>query len=85
MSTTNAVAVGNGAYKLATGYAANNFAMAANGATPLTSSSGATLPTTDRLNIGGAPGTVQIDNHLKRLTYWNTRLSNSTLQPLSAV
>jgi len=43
-----------------------------------------TMPIVDRLNIGAsAVGSLLINGTIKRLTYWPTRLSNSTLQAIS--
>lgn len=67
-----------GAYKV------NDFAGSLNGATVLTDTSG-TVPFVSRAQIGVLLGATQILNgHVKRITYWPKRLSNSELQAITA-
>jgi len=70
--------------KTSLAYQQDNFAGAADGAAVVTDTSG-TLPTVDRLFIGanwsGAGGFL--GGTIRRLTYWNQRLPNSTLQAVT--
>jgi hypothetical protein len=63
-------------------YVVNNFAASIDGGTAQTDVSG-TLPTTSTLNIGSISGGSQFGGTIKRLTYWPTRLSNTTLQQIT--
>lgn len=71
--------------KVAAAYAAADFAMSWNGATPGTASAGA-LPTVDTMYIcSNSTGVAQfLDGTIARLTYYPTRLPNATLQALTA-
>jgi hypothetical protein len=69
--------------KLAAGYKLNDFAASYAGAAAVLDGAG-TLPTVDRLQIGNLLGTGYLNGHLRRLAYYNTRLSNAELQRLSA-
>lgn len=75
------------ARKLASSYAANDFANSVNGGAVSTDSSG-TVPTVDRLFIGsrspGGGGVNILNGSVKRLTYWPRRLSDSTLRALTS-
>jgi len=65
------------------GYKINDFAAARNGAlgTPDTSGS---LPSLDRLMIGcNFVGVAQLNGTIERLTFWLTRLPNTTLQRIT--
>jgi hypothetical protein len=69
--------------KVAIAIKASDYAYSANGLTPVTSS-GANIPVVDRLTIGGGSGTSnEANGTIRRLTYWPTRLSNSTLQAVT--
>ena len=69
--------------RIATAYAANNFAVSVNGSTPLLDSTGS-VGNTPSMTIGSVAGTSQyLNGHIRRLTYWKTRLSNTTLQSLT--
>lgn len=70
-------------YRIAAAYKANDFAVSLGGATPVTDTSG-TLPTVDRLRIGTDQGGATLCGHIKRLAYYPRRLSDSTLQALTA-
>jgi hypothetical protein len=49
-----------------------------------TEDTSATIPTVDQLRIGANPtGANPLNNTIKRLTYWPTRLNNTTLQQLT--
>ena len=63
-------------------YAVNNFGASIDGGTAQTDVSG-TLPTTSTLSIGATSGNNQFGGTIKRLTFWPTRLSNSTLQAVT--
>lgn len=67
-------------YKGAVAIKTNDFGFSENGSTPTTDTSG-TLGTVDRLGIGAdAGGAAPLNGTISRLTYWPTRLSNTTLQ-----
>lgn len=69
--------------KVGYGFAANNL-VATWGGTTLTDLT-ASLPTVDRLFIGGSnAGTFPLNGHIQRLTYFNKRLPDATLKALSA-
>jgi hypothetical protein len=69
--------------RLASAYKANDFASTVNGATVSTDAVG-TIPTVDRLGIGSRLGTLQWNGHIRAITYYNTRLPNTSLQALTA-
>ena len=70
--------------KLAFRYAANDFAAVINGGAVGTDTSG-TLPAVNRLTIGmSAISTAQINGHIRRVTFYPVRLSNTQLQALTA-
>ena len=75
----------NTAAKFAGAYAVNNLGVSLNGATAVTDTS-ATMPTAlNRLHIGSdhiAANRVKAGT-IRRLTYWPTRLANSTLQSIT--
>lgn len=72
--------------KSASSYKANDFASAANGGAAVTDTAG-TVPTVDRLTIGvrGDGTATFLNGWVKRITYYNTRLPDSTIQGLSAL
>lgn len=62
----------------------NSFAIAAANAVLSTSSTPSLMPTVNTLGIGMAPGSdFQLNGTIRRLTYWPSRLSNSTLQAIT--
>lgn len=75
----------NAIKKIAAAYKANDFAASINASAVATDTSGA-LASYDRINIGsnynGSGGFL--NGHLRSLSYYNTRLPNSTLQALTA-
>lgn len=73
----------NVAAKIAFAYKANDFAASVNGAAALTDASGS-VPTVDRLLIGGNGITNILNGHIRRIAYYPSRLSNAQLQALSA-
>lgn len=66
-------------------FAVNDIALSMDGGS-ITSDTSATLPTVTTLSLGAAyyTGLDQINGHIKRLTYWNSRKPNAELQALSA-
>lgn len=75
--------VGGTNYKVAYAYKVNDFAASKNGGAVGTDAAG-TLPTPTALRIGSnqAP-TGFLNGYLRRMAYYNTRLSNAQLQALS--
>ena len=70
--------------KIAAAVRLNDFAASLNGAAPATDISG-TLPTVNRLGIGNNPtGTSALNGHIRSIRYYPTRLTNATLQALTA-
>lgn len=70
-------------FKIGFGYAANDFASVKNGGTVVTDLVG-TVPTPSSLGIAtGAASGTSFNGHVRSLKYYNTRLSNSTLQGLT--
>lgn len=85
--TVTCASVDGTIYKAAIAWAANDFALCVNGATPSTDSSG-TVPTgIARLAIGGAPyggsGASQAGHPFRRAAYYPKRLSNAVMQTLT--
>lgn len=73
----------NGDCRVATAWAANDFAASFNGQTTLTGSSGS-LATVDRLNIGTSPtGTTQPNTHIQEIAYFSRRTPNAQLEAWS--
>lgn len=68
--------------KTAAAYAANNFSIVHAGAAAVTDVSG-TLPTVTRLLVGADQAGNYQCGRIKRLTYWPTRLSDTTLQKIT--
>lgn len=69
--------------KAALAYKANDFALSANGAAAVTDTSG-TLPTVNSLNIGYNTTTDVLCSHIRKISYYNTRVSNAQLQTLTS-
>jgi hypothetical protein len=71
-------------YRAALAAKANDFGFAENGGASQSDSSG-TMPSVDRAGIGMEPigNGSQGNVHIRRLTYWPQRLSNSTLQTIT--
>jgi hypothetical protein len=75
--------VANQTYKAASAYKLNDFAHSLDGNSPETDTSG-TLPTVNKINLGAdLNGANLVNGHIAKFYYWNTRLSNGTLQFLS--
>ena len=71
------------AFKVAGAYKANDFALCSNGGAVGTDTSGA-VPTVTQLSIGAINGgTHQLNGHIRRITYWPTRLANAELQAIT--
>ena len=80
--TTSASISANTTFKGALAYIANNYGSSFNGAATQTGTG--SIPVVNRLNIGNTSfGGASLNGHIKRLTYYPTRLSNSTLQALT--
>jgi hypothetical protein len=76
-TTVNTRARVAGAYKL------NDLAIVLNSGTVATQLT-ALLPVATQATLTTAPGSAGTNNHIRRLTYWPTRLSNSTLQGITS-
>lgn len=70
--------------KSALGYAVNNVSIAEGGLLRGSDSTFAGLAGITKLGIGDRFGTLAINGHIKRLTYYNKRVSNTELQALSS-
>jgi hypothetical protein len=73
----------NAVEKLAYAFQANNFAFARNGALVGTDTSGS-IPTVNRLDLGGITGSAVLNGHIRRTTFYPVRLSDLQLQALTA-
>jgi hypothetical protein len=70
--------------RIAAAIKANDFAASLDGGTAMTDTSG-TVPTVVLMEIGCAPSGVILGTQLhRRLTYWPTRLADTTLQSITA-
>ena len=79
--TNNIPAKTAGAYKV------NDFAASFNGGTVATDTVGAVPTTVDRLTLGTnttLTASSYLNGHIRQIAYYNTRLSNATLQTLTA-
>ena len=72
----------NTSAKIVLGYKVNDIAQTINSASPQTDSS-ATIPSVDRMIIGGGVGVVNTNGHIRRIAYYPTRLANEQLQALT--
>ena len=77
-------AIGAGAiFAQANAYKTNDFAISTNGGTVSTDTTG-NVPTTNRMVIGAnVAASGYINGTIRRLTYWPTRLANTTLQQIT--
>jgi hypothetical protein len=75
--TTNATA------RISATYKAADFALSTNGNTVATLSSGTVPSSLTQLTLGIEPTGACINAPIRRLTYWPTRLPNSTLQAIT--
>ena len=80
-STTNSTVL-NTKGKLATSFALNSFQACLNGESVASDTLG-TLPTVTQAVIGNAVGAFIFNGPISRLTYWPTRLANSTHQAIT--
>jgi hypothetical protein len=80
---TNAYTV-NQTVKCALAYKVNNFAASFNGAAATTDTAG-TIPTVNRMTLGSSwdGSNFFLSGHIRQLTYYKTRLLNTTLQTLT--
>lgn len=69
-------------FREAIAWKANDFAASVNGSAPLTDSLG-TLPTVTQFDIGCVTADSQWSGHIRKLAYYDQRLSNADLQTLS--
>jgi len=70
--------------KIACAYKVNNFAISANASSPAIDTSG-TVPTVNQMLIGTNSGSNnELSGVIRRLTYWPTRLADTTLQSITA-
>jgi hypothetical protein len=72
----------NSRRKAAAAYKVDDIAMSLQGSIPIVDTS-ATLPTPVKMTIGAAEATTQMTGTIRRLTYWPTRMPNSTLQAVT--
>jgi hypothetical protein len=85
MYPTSTTIAANTPYKQAIAYKANDFATAANGAAPVTDTSG-TVPTPITLGIGSATYTssVQLNGHIRRIAAFPRRLADAELTSITS-
>lgn len=70
--------------KQALGYAANNFGLSLNGGTSAVDTTGTVPSGLTRMSIGNTTAANSaINGTIRRLTFWPTRLANSTLQSIT--
>jgi hypothetical protein len=70
-------------YKTTIAYKVNDFAFDSNAGAIQTDTSG-TVPIVNNLSIGNIAASSQINGTIKQISYYNTRLSNSTLQSITS-
>jgi hypothetical protein len=70
-------------YTMAGAYSENDFAASIGGGTVGVDTSG-TIPTVNQLQIGNSPAGNRLNGHVRTIAYYNTRLSDATLQALTA-
>ena len=69
--------------KVAAAWAANDFSLVLNGGVPALDAVG-TIPTVTQMRLGGVtPVAAYLNGHLRRIRYWNTRLTDAQLQQAS--
>lgn len=76
----------NTTFKAAMAYRSNDFAATGNGGAVTADTSGAVPLSQSELNLGYSRnyGGLYLNGHLRRISYYPTRLQNSQLQALSA-
>jgi len=79
--------IGSARTSVAVAYAANDFAATSNGGAVTIDTSGPVPLNQVRLKLGSSPwetaGSNNINGHISRLAYFNSRLSNATLQTIT--
>ena len=66
-------------------YESSNYAAAVNGGTPATQLSGSVPSGLSRLSVGAdGAGSAYLNGHLRRIAYFNRRLTNAELQAITA-
>jgi len=70
--------------KIASAFAANNFAASVNGGPVLTDLAGVVPSGLTTLRIGRSSGTDYLNGYIRRITYYPRRLSNTELQAITA-
>jgi hypothetical protein len=81
---TNQTTAVNARSRIGYGYKVDDFFQVLNGTTSAADTSGAVPSNIDLLDIGKVEGAAIYSNApIRRLTYWPTRLSNSTLQSIT--
>ena len=81
---TNQTAAVNTRSKIAYGYKVDDFFQILNGTTSASDTSGAVPASIDQLDIGKVEGaSIYSNGPIRRLTYWPSRLANSTLQEIT--
>ncbi len=74
----------NAVNQMAFAYRDNDVALSSNGGAALTDTL-ATVPTVNQLGVGGfTPTAAYLNGHIRQIAYYNTRLTNATLQALTA-
>jgi len=73
-----------GTYKIAVGYAANDFVLYLNGSVEASDSSGS-VPATNRIDIGSQLGSNVGEQPIKQLSVFKTRLTNAELADLTTL
>ena len=81
--TPGSAITANTILKLANTYALNDFASVSNGSAAQTDTSG-TVPTVNRMTIGYDLNGVYLNGYIQRISYYPSRLPNTTLQALTA-
>jgi hypothetical protein len=77
--------VPNTSYKMAVAYKVNDFASVTNGGTAATDTLGTAPATVNQLLIGSLDaGSSYLNGHIRSITYWPRRLSNTELQGVTA-
>ena len=82
MDLTRTPITANTPYKAAVSATLNDGNMALNG-TAAAGDTSITMPTVDRLGIGNSNSSGFMNGHIRRITYYPTRLSNAQLQALT--
>lgn len=83
-SISSAALLANNAYRFAFAYKVNDFASSLAGGAVGTDTTG-TIPTVNLLTIGHRAGNINhLNGYIRQIAYYNTRLSNTQLQALTA-